>query len=75
MKNCRKKKTVKKQETDGRDIIEVSPENNLNTDKEASSFSEFQRRPQSKSVRYAKSIKKPYRAPRMGTKSVRKKKI
>ncbi len=75
MKNCKAKKTVKKDKPSGRDIIEISPENNINVDKEATTYSEFQRKPQSKSVRYSKAMKRPYRAPRTGTKNVRRKKL
>jgi hypothetical protein len=48
--------------------------NNINVDKEASTAS-FQRKPQSKSVRYGKQLARPYRAPRMGTRATRRKKI
>ena len=75
MKKCSKKKTVAGKKLSGRTPEEVSPENNIDADKEAMSYSEYQRKPQAKSVRYMKSVKRPYRAPRMGTKGVRKKKI
>jgi len=71
-KSCRK--NVKTQ-PDGRDQIEVEPGNNINVDKEAKTYSEYQRKPQSKSARFTKAIAKPYRAPRVGMQGQRKKKF
>ena len=72
-------KTVKKikckDKLAGRDKAEVQPEENIDVDKTAKTYSEYQRKPQSRSVRYTKAIAKPYRAPRMSTKNVRRKKI
>jgi len=75
MKTVKKIKCNNKDKLTGRDKAEVQPEENIDADKTATTYSEYQRRPQSRSVRYTKSIARPYRAPRMGTKSVRRKKI
>lgn len=75
MKTVKKIKCNIKDKLTGRDKVEVQPEENINADKTAVTYSEFQRKPQSKSVRYTKTLVKPYRAPRLATKNVRRKKI
>ena len=65
------KKSVKS--IDKTEKEEMNP-SNINVDKEASTAS-FQRKPQSKSVRYGKQLARPHRAPRMGTRGTRMKKI
>jgi hypothetical protein len=67
-----KKKSVKLQ---GRDKIEVEAQENVNADKEASNFNDFQRKPQSKSVRYSTNLTRQRRTPRMGTQEKRNKKL
>lgn len=70
----KKKKCVKKK-TEGRDKIEVQPEENIEVDKTAKTYSDFQKQRQSKSTGYTRAIKKPYRVSRTGTMGVRHKKI
>ena len=75
MKCVKLKKSVRKKQPEGRDKIEVEPEENLNADKTAKTFSDFQRQRESRSVRFAKSVKRPYYVKRMGFVGTRRKKI
>ena len=74
----RKKKTikcVKRTTPPGRDIIEVSPDNNINADKVAMTYNDFQKKRLAKSDRYKRQLTRPYRAPRMGMQATRRKKL
>lgn len=75
MKSVKAKKNVRKKQPEGRDKIEVEPGENLNVDKTAKTFSDFQKQRQSKSSRFINTVKRPHHVQRMGVMSVRKKKI
>ena len=75
MKCVKLKKSVRKKQPEGRDKLEVQPEEDLNADKIGQTFSDFQRQRQSRSARFARSVKRPYYVKRMGFIGTRRKKI